>query len=139
MAERDDAVDALRGGIRQEASYVENIANGNAVVIQSAGMGVAGDRQPAQVPGQVTSLSITAGDDGGELDLQWDPADGAKTYQVQLATDMAFTAGVVELKPQTKSKAVADLTSGTRMFARVRATNAAGTGAWSAATSKIVP
>jgi len=41
---------------------------------------------------------------------------------------------------RTKSKAVAEgLTTGVRMWARVRATNAAGTGAWSDVATKIVP
>jgi len=40
----------------------------------------------------------------------------------------------------TKSKtAVTELTSGARMWARVRAVNAAGQGAWSDVATKIVP
>ena len=97
-------------------------------------------RQPVAVPAQVQNLAVTSGDDTGELDAQWDPVSGTKTYEVQFATDMAFTLGLVSPKPPTKSKAVVTgLTSGTRMWCRVRATNAAGTGAWSNAVSKIVP
>lgn len=140
LAERDVAVDALRAGLRQEASYVDNIAAGSAVIIQSAGMGVQSPRQPVAAPGQVLNLSLTAGDDAGELDAHWDPVSNTKTYEVQFATDMAFTLGVVNLKPPTKSKGVATgLTTGVRMWCRVRATNAAGTGAWSSVASKIVP
>jgi hypothetical protein len=140
LAERDAAVDALRAGLRQESSYVDNIAAGNAAIIQSAGMGVQSPRQPVAAPGQVLNLSLTAGDDAGELDAHWDPVPGTKTYEVQFATDMAFTIGVVNLKPPTKSKGVATgLTTGVRMWCRVRATNASGTGAWSDVATKIVP
>lgn len=140
LTERDAAVDALRAGLRQEGSYVDNIANGSAVIIQSAGMGVQSPRQPVPAPGQVPSLALTAGDDAGELDAQWDPVPNTKTYEVEFATDMAFTLGVVKLKPVTKSKAVATgLPTGTRMWCRVRATNASGTGAWSDVATKIAP
>jgi hypothetical protein len=138
--DKDAAIDALLAGVRQLADYVSMVAAGDAVKIQSAGFSVKAAGTPSTVPDQVANLSITAGDDAGELDLQWDPVPGTRTYQVLLATDMAFTAGVVELKAQTKSKAVATgLTSGARMFARVRATNSAGTGAWSDPATKIVP
>ena len=140
LADRDAAVTALRAGLRQESSYVDNIANGSAVIIQSAGMDVPSPRTPVAPPAQVQNLAITSGNDSGELDVQWDTVPGTKTYEVQFATDMAFTLGLVSPKPPTKSKAVATgLTSGTRMWCRVRATNAAGTGAWSNAVSKIVP
>ena len=140
LAERDAAVDALRAGLRQESSYVDNIAAGDPVIIQSAGMGVQSPRQPVPMPSQVTNLSLTAGDDAGELDVQWDPVANTKTYEVQFATDMAFTLGVVTLKPTTKSKAVAtSMTTGTRMWCHVRSTNASGTGAWSDVATKIVP
>ncbi|MGB8166968.1 MAG: fibronectin type III domain-containing protein [Chthoniobacteraceae bacterium] len=140
LAERAAAVDALRAGLRQESSYVDNIAAGNAVIIQSAGMGVQSPRQPVPAPGQVLNLSLTAGDDFGELDVHWDPVPNTKTYEVEFATDMAFTLGVVNLKPPTKSKAVATgLTTGVRMWCRVRSTNASGTGAWSSVATKIVP
>ena len=140
LTDRDTAVDNLRSGIRQESSYVDNIANGNASIIQSAGMAVRSGRTPASIPGQVQALSITAGDGAGELDLQWDPLSGAKTFEIELSPDALFASGIIKLKNTTKSKAVAEnLTSGTRLWARVRATNAAGTGAWSDPATKIVP
>ncbi len=98
------------------------------------------DRTPAGVPTQVLSLAITAGDSAGELDLTWDPVPGTKTYQVELCPTSDFVTGVITLKAVTKSKAVATgLTTGTRMWCRVRATNASGTGAWSSVATKIVP
>ena len=59
---------------------------------------------------------------------------------MQLCATMDFAAGVITLPSVTKSKAVATgLSTGTRIWARVRALNAAGPGAWSDIATKIVP
>ncbi len=86
------------------------------------------------------NLSITAGDNAGELDLQWDPVAGAKTYEVQISPDPVTATSWVSQPSVTRSKTVIlGLTSGARMWARVRAVNAAGQGAWSDVATKIVP
>jgi hypothetical protein len=123
---------ALEAGLTARGKYVDLKSGGDKVKILSAGFDVAGDRAPLTVPDPVANLAVTAGDSAGELDLQWDPVSGAKSYEAQLCADAAFAANIITLKSVTKSKAMAEgLTTGTRMWARVRATNAAGTGAWS--------
>lgn len=138
--DKDNALEALLAGVDQLATYVQLTSGGDEAKILSAGFAVRSPRTPAGVPGTVMNLFITAGDSAGELDLGWDPVNGTRSYEVQLAPNADFTTGVITLKAVTKSKAVAEgLTSGTRMWARVRATNAAGTGAWSDVATKIVP
>jgi hypothetical protein len=138
--DKDNAFIALLAGVDQLATYVQLTSTGDKAKILSAGFEVRGARTPSSVPGPVMNLNITAGDNAGELDLSWDPAAGVRSYEVQLATDTMFTTGVIGLKSVTKSKAVAEgLTSGTRMWARVRATTPGGTGAWSNVATKIVP
>ena len=138
--DKDNAMVALLAGVDQLATYVQLTSGGLKTKILSAGFAVRADRAPAGLPTQVLSLAITAGDSAGELDLTWDPVPGTKTYQVELCPTADFATGVISLKPVTKSKAVAESqTSGTRMWARVRATNTAGTGAWSDVATKIVP
>ena len=138
--DKDNAMAALLAGVDQLATYVQLTSLGDKAKILSAGFAVRADRTPAGVPTQVLSLAITAGDNAGELDLTWDPVPGTKTYEVQLCPTSDFATGVITLKSVTKSKAVAEaLTTGARMWARVRATNAAGTGAWSDPATKIVP
>jgi len=138
--DKDNAFIALLAGVDQLATYVQLTSTGVKAKILSTGFDVCGARIPATVPGPVMNLNITAGDNAGELDLSWDPVAGVRSYEGQLATDALFTTGVIGLKSVTKSKAVAEaLTSGARMWARVRATNPAGTGAWSNVATKIVP
>ena len=139
-AVKDTARLALEAGLTARGKYVELKSGGDKAKILSSGFDVAGARTPTAVPNPVANLSLTAGDNAGELDLQWDPTPGANRYEVQLCATSEFAAGILTLPSVQKSKAVAmNLTSGTRMWARVRALNAAGTGAWSDVATKFVP
>ena len=139
-ANKDTAIAALQAGAAQLATYVELTAAGDESKILSAGMQVRAAATPAGVPVQVANLAITAGDSDGELDLQWDPVQGAKSYEVQLSPDPMTATSWVGKPSVTKSQsAVTGLTSGARMWARVRAVGSAGPGAWSDPATKIVP
>ncbi len=140
ITNRDNAAATLIASLTQLGGYVEAASAGDEAKIQSAGMGVRAGRTPATVPDPVANLSITAGDNAGELDLQWDPANGAKTYEVQLSPDPVTGTSWVAQPSVTKSKAIIlGLTSGARMWARVRAVGPGGIGAWSDVATKIVP
>ena len=137
---KDNARGALETALNQRGNYVELTAAGDAAKIQSAGFDVKGTGAPVGVPGTVMNLFITAGDSAGELDLQWDPTSGAKSYEVQVSPDPATNASWNSQPTVTKSRtAVTGLTSGVKMWARVRATASAGPGAWSDPATKIVP
>lgn len=139
-ATKDTNVAALRTLVTQLAGYVELTAAGDPAKILSAGMAVQAGKSPAGVPAQVANLSITSGDNDGELDLQWDPVSGAKSYEIQLSPDPMSSTTWTGAGSSTKSKSVqTGLTSGTRMWARVRAVASAGPGAWSDPATKIVP
>ena len=139
-ADKDNAIAALLVGVNQLADYVSMVAVGDGVKIQSAGFSLKSASTPKTIPNQVVNLAITAGDNAGELDLQWDPVTDAKTYEVQTSPDPMTATSFVGKGSATKSKmAVLDLTSGARYWARVRATNSAGTGAWSDVATKIAP
>lgn len=140
---KDTARLELENVLTQRGDYVQLTANGSAdpeAVVESAGFSVKGSKTPVTVPGTVMNLFITAGDSAGELDLTWDPTPGATRYEVQLCAAQDFLTGVISLPSVSKSKAVATgQASGSRMWARVRALNAAGVGAWSDVATKIVP
>ena len=109
-------------------------------VVESAAFAVRSPKTPPSIPAQVANLSITAGDNAGELDLQWDPVNGVKSYNVQIGPDPITEAGWVAKPDVTKSKAVVlGLTSGNKVWARVRAVGPGGIGAWSDPATKIVP
>lgn len=139
-ADKNAAITALLAGAAQLATYVDLTANGDESKILSAGMQVRAAAAPAGVPGQVQNLSVTAGDADGELDSQWDPQAGAKSYELQMCPDPITSGGWASKPPVTKSKTSAGgLTSGARLWSRVRAIGSAGPGAWSDPAVKTVP
>lgn len=137
---KNNALDALRAGLTQLASFVDAASAGDNTKIQSAGMGVRAAKTPAAVPDPVSNLSLTAGDNAGELDAQWDPAVNARTYEVHVSPDPVAASSWTSVPTVTKSKTtMSGFTSGQRMNVRVRAVGSGGTGAWSNPATKIVP
>jgi len=140
---KDTARAALESVLTQRGNYVELTAADAAdpaAVIESAAFNRRADKTPAGVPAQVMSLAVTAGDHDGELNAQWDPVPGAKTYEVQTSPDPFTATSWSRTKSVTKSMAVlAGFTSGARIWVRVRAIGAGGEGNWSSEISKIVP
>jgi len=140
---KDTARLALESVLTQRGHYVELTAANAAdpaAVIESAGFSVRATAAAPQVPDPVQNLSVTAGDNAGELDFQWDPANGASSYDVHVSPDPVTAASWVPQKGVTKSKtAVTGYPSGAKMWARVRAIGPGGTGAWSDMATKIVP
>jgi hypothetical protein len=140
---KDTARQALETALTSRGDYVQLTANGAAdpeAVVESAAFSVRSGKTPPGMPSQVANLSITAGDNAGELDLQWDPVNGAKSYNAQICPDPITEPGWVSKPDVTKSKAVVlGLTSGNKVWARVRAVGPGGIGAWSDPATKIVP
>lgn len=113
------------------ASYVEGRALGDEGIILSSGMPTRSIGSPNGLLPAPDDLSATAGDNEGEVDLTWDPEDGAVSYEIECKTHT--DASVWEkVKTVTASKlTVTALTPGLPYAFRVRAINAAGPGAWS--------
>lgn len=117
--------------LTQLAGYVEAATAGDESKILSAGMQVRSAATPVGAMPAPANLSATAGDMDGEIDLSWQPVDGAGSYEVdcKLHNDAAVW---VRVKAVTASKlSAADLTPGSLYAFRVRAVGAAGEGAWS--------
>ena len=139
-ADKDAAMDALKALATQLAGYVDMTAAGDESKILSAGLDVRSTKTPQSVPNQVANLSVTAGDNDGSLDAHWDPLGNAKSYEVQTSADPFTSTSFVTRDTVTKSSTTIDgLTSGSRMWVRVRAINSAGKGAWSDPAVKVVP
>src|SRR5690606_19029575 len=84
---------------------------------------------PAPVP---TAPQNLAGGVPAAAALEWNPADGAETYHVQVSENSEFTTLAFEQSTITQDTATAaGLATGTQYFWRVRATNAAGDSEWS--------
>ena len=122
------------------AGYVEAASGGDAAKIESAGMSVRAPRTPPSVPAQVLNLAVTAGDFPGTLDVAFDPADGAKSYEVQTSPDpMSETSWAFKMSLAKSSGTLPGLASGSKTWTRTRAVGSAGVGPWSNPAVKVVP
>lgn len=141
---KDTARLALENVLTARGNYVELTASTAAdptAVIESAAFGVKSGKTPSGVPNMVQNLALTAGDNAGELDAQWDPVSGTKiNYDIQWTLTPATEASWKDLPGSTKSKSVlTGFTSGQQIYIRVRAKGSGGTGAWSQNASKFAP
>jgi hypothetical protein len=140
-AERNDKEDIFDRTFNQLAAHVESVAGDDEQKIRSAGMDTRAPAGPSggtlDAPG---SMNVTGGDADGEIDLSWEPVDGAKTYQIEQSPDPITATSWKSASATTKSKAtVGGLISGTRYWFRVAAVGTGGQGAWSNPVSKIAP
>lgn len=138
---RDNRTDELRASISTLAKAVEVKTGGVEEEMMKSGIEIAaGKTVLSGPPDRVMNLNITAADQDGALDGSHDPVDHVLTYEVQLTTvdDMTGPYTTV-LKPSSSSWKLTGLTSGQRVWVRVRATSSQGDGPWSDPMSKIVP
>lgn len=140
-AERNEKEDFFDRTFNQLAAHVESVAGDDEQKIRSAGMDTRDQAAPSggtlDAPG---SVNVTGGDADGEIDLSWEPVDGAKTYLIEQSPDPVTATSWKQASAATKSKATIEgLTSGTRYWFRVAAVGTGGQGAWSNPVSKIAP
>ena len=138
--QRDNAIDSAVTQLGQEASTVEGATAGDEAKILGAGFEVVQAAAAVGVLPAPQDLRTSAGDDEGSLDNVCDAVDGAASYEWQTTPNPNDPASWTGRGTTTKSSAhLTGLTSGTRLWSRVRAHGAAGPGAWSDAASKMVP
>lgn len=122
------------------ANEVENLADGNVSIIQSAAMDVKAPKSPPQIPEQVLNLKVEEGDSAGTMKLSWKNVKGAKSYNIEITTDVNSPTSWAFKVSSTKSKIVINtLTSGMKYWFRVYAVGSAGNGAPSDPAVKYAP
>lgn len=137
---RDAAQTALIQAFEQEGAYVQSESGGDEAKIISSGFGVRGAPSATGPVGQVQNLALSEGDMPGSLDSQWDPVANKNSYEVGLTTVDPVNGPYAQVATPTASKvSLTGLTSGQRVWVRVRAIGAAGPGPWSDPATKIVP
>ena len=138
---RDAAVDARRKELNSVAAGVESEAKGRAVMLAASGFTQASAPvQTTQPPAQLLNLAVTGGDGEGELDLTHDPVEGARSYEGEISLLPPTNAVWTKVHQETTSKASrTGLTSGQRLWIRVRAIGIKGPGASSDVATKSVP
>lgn len=138
---RDQKLDAVVAALQQQASTVEGATAGDEAKLLAAGFQVAEATGAAiGALGAPQDLRVTAGDTDGELDAVWDALRGANSYEAQSHTDPNAAEGWAPRGTSTRSSmTLSGLPSGVRTWVRVRGIGAAGPGAWSEPSGKMVP
>ncbi len=99
--------------------------------IASLGLKVAGQKGASRAMIAPDSLVTRLGKQPGEIDVQWKPVTGAKTYLVQTTEDAAASTGWANVAAVTKAKVVLKgLTSGKRTWIRVATVGSNGMSAY---------
>lgn len=141
---RDNAADDLRNEVNLAGNAAMKESKGDAASLQAAGFEIAGatpSPPPVLTPPQ--NLALTAGDHDATLDASCDPP-GAKhivrSYQWQYTTGDPVTGTYADVQPTSASNTtLTGLTSGQRIWVRVRVVTTHGTTDWSDPAAKIVP
>ena len=122
--------DAMVAALDAEASTAEGATSGDPTKLLLLNFELTGP--PAASVGEldkVTELTVTGGDNDGELDTQWHSDRNADSFEVQTTATVADAASWVHRETTTKSKTtLSGLASGARVWVRVRAIGAAGPG-----------
>jgi hypothetical protein len=141
LVTRDNNVTVLKNLLTQLGLYVENTSAGDAAKIESAGMSVRATSAPVGPMGQVMDLVLSPGDFEATLDAVWNPVRGALSYEVQISPDPPTpTSWAAKMTAGKSSATIEELTSGARMWVRVRAVGADNKpGPWSDPAVKTVP
>jgi hypothetical protein len=137
---QDDSESALDTVLMKLANYVENASDSDETKILSAGMSVRAKPTPIGAIAMPSSLTATAGDKEGEIDLSWDRVTGAKSYVVDMCPEPITPANWKQVTISTKSGyTVTGLTSGMKYWFRVCGIGSAGQGPWSDPATKYAP
>ncbi len=130
---------ALDELITRLAAYVQAQSAGDEAKIVTSGFGVRNAPAPVGLPAQPGNLRAATKGASGTANLSWEPVRGAASYEVQLTADPGTEASWQPTATVTKSSALlTDLEPASKCWFRVRAIGAAGAGAWSDPSFKIV-
>ena len=138
---RDADHDHLRIEQTALAKSVEAKAKGDPVILAASGFPLAADpSQSTAAPGAIFNFNLTQGDMEGVLDGSHDRPAGAVNFEVQVTTvDPVAGPWTTRLSPTSSSWHLPGLTSGQRVWVRVRGNGPNGAGPWSDPATKIVP
>ena len=138
---RDADHDALRVEQTSFSKAIESKAKGDPVVLTASGFPLASSApQSTGAPGPIFNFTLTQGDAEGTLDGSHDRPAHVTNFEVQVTTVDAIAGPyVTKLSPTASSWHLAGLTSGQRVWVRVRGNGSGGEGPWSDPATKIVP
>lgn len=138
---RDADHDELRIEQTSFSKAIEAKAKGDPVVLVASGFPLAADTtQSGLPPGAIFNFTVTQADMEGALDGSHDRPARTVNFEVQVTTvDPVAGPYVTKILPTTSSWQLTGLTSGQRVWVRVRGNGPNGPGPWSDPATKIVP
>ena len=140
MTARDEAAEILREEHAAMGSALEAKTR-DPVALSATGYELAQRaNRSSSPPAMIENLKLTAGDEPQTLIGSFDPDALAYTYEVQLTTGDSVTGPwTTVMTPTTRTFKLTGLTSGQRVWVRVRGVGTNGPGPWSDPFTKIVP
>ena len=142
---RDETTDALRVEADFTGKAAMKESKGDAAMLQAGGFEIVDASAPPPPPSQepATNLLLSAGDEEGSVDAACDPPAPKsiiRSYQWQYTSGDPLTGTYVDAQPTSASRTLlSGLTSGQRIWVRVRVVTTRGTTGWSDPATKIVP
>ena len=113
---------AANAGLNSLSNHVEEVSGGIKEKIESAGLEVRAPGTPTTSLPAPQNLSVTAGDNEGELDAACDPVAKSTSYEWQTSDDPPTNTSWTYAKTTTKSSTtLTGLASGTKKWVRNRA------------------
>ncbi len=137
---QNQAEQALKDLLTNEGRYVDNKANGDKAIIESAGMKASDEPSPVGEMPKVENLSLTHGDNPGEVDAGWNSVKKKLNYGLQYSLQPIATPDWKNAGSPTKSKfTITSLPSGATVWVRVCANGTSGSGPFSDPATIVVP
>jgi Fibronectin type III domain len=139
-SEQNQKEDAFNQTLSKLAAHVESVSGDDEEKIMSAGMDVKAQTRTSREVTTPEGLAATASDHEGEIDLQWDRVDGARTYMIERSADPPTPESWQHETASTRSSTtIRGLTSGTKYWFRVASVGAQGQSGWSNPAVRIAP
>jgi hypothetical protein len=135
----EDRVDSFSGAVSQLASYVDNVANGDGVIIERSGFSLRATPTPIGPLPAPTDLQAEPGEHTGHAALRWGSVYGAKSYLIERAEDAPEPKWSFIASSTKREAEVNSMVSGKRYWHRVAALGAAGQGPWSDPVPMLAP
>jgi hypothetical protein len=139
-ADLQAAEDAYDLAVSQLAAYTEGAVGCDTQKLEAAGFTIRKTPEPILSLDMVEDLKVSSNSYSGVLFAKWKPLRGAKSYEVQVCRDPVVEENWRSIKPSPASKAeIEHLTSGQKIWVRVRAVAKKLAGPWSQPAGKVVP
>ncbi len=137
MMLRNLAYDITANQMRQWASYIESVADGDRMIILNCGFQLRRGSSPSTIPATPADVRVATGKLSGELIVRCKGGRNIRNFSIQYAlspdgpwTDCPFTT-------KARGTIVAGLTPGKVYWFRIRANGAAGSSDWSMPACKM--